>query len=87
MYQRNVRPKALRWQMHSGGQPQRRPAGLWRRSTNPTTVSLRRPSRAEVGPTDIAASEGRGRLAASIEPAPRDSIFDAPFEDDINRLG
>jgi hypothetical protein len=53
MYQRNVRPKAVRWQMHSGGQPQRWPAGLWRCSTNPTTVSLRRPSR-----------EGWGRLAA-----------------------
>jgi hypothetical protein len=31
MYQRKARPKALRWQMHSGGQPQRRPLGLWRR--------------------------------------------------------
>jgi hypothetical protein len=31
MYQRKARPKALRWQMHSGGQPQRSPFGLWRR--------------------------------------------------------
>jgi hypothetical protein len=31
MYQRKVRPKVLRWQMHLGGQPQCRPLGLWRR--------------------------------------------------------
>jgi hypothetical protein len=35
MYQRKARPKALRWQMHSGGHPQRRPAGLWSRPTMP----------------------------------------------------
>jgi len=40
MYQRNALPKGLRWQMHSGGQPQRWPAGLWRRSANPTTVKF-----------------------------------------------
>jgi hypothetical protein len=33
MYQRKARPKALRWQMHLGGQPHRRPAGLWMRAT------------------------------------------------------
>jgi hypothetical protein len=32
MYQRKARPTALRWQMHVGGQPHRRPAGLWTRA-------------------------------------------------------
>jgi len=31
MYQRKALHKALRWQMHSGGQPQRRLRGLWTR--------------------------------------------------------
>jgi len=31
MYQRKARPKVFRWQMHPGGQPQRRPLGFWRR--------------------------------------------------------
>jgi hypothetical protein len=29
---------ALRWQMHSGGQPHRRPDGLWSRSAKDTPV-------------------------------------------------
>jgi len=29
MYHRNARPSVVRWQTHSGGQPQRSPCGLW----------------------------------------------------------
>jgi hypothetical protein len=36
MYHLKTRPKALRWQMHSGGQPQRRPDGLCMRSSRAT---------------------------------------------------
>ena len=32
MYQRNIRPIGLRWQMHTGGHPHFKPAGLWSRA-------------------------------------------------------